>query len=326
MRITSLAPWGVSLALHALLFGGVLALVRTVVPSRPAPVEPALISFSDPAPGGVVLVESSDSIGQLMEQRPMAPAQPGFSLEPGAAARRGLSDTVAELIPSAIPTGTPLESTFDADDARIQRPVQVPDVKFAGVGASNATSVVFVVDGSGSMVSTMPIVRDELKRSLRKLDPAQRFQVIVFRNVAGSDFTAAPHPQDRSAINATPRLIRATRDNVEAVIEWVDALAPSGRSNPILALKQAVALKPDAVFLLSKAITGIGEWEPDTKALLAELDTLNPRDPRNAARPVTIKTIQFLDRDPSGVLEAIGREHGGASGFVFISREELGLR
>jgi hypothetical protein len=321
--VSSLMPWGISLLAHVGLNGGAVAVVRTVSPAAPPAPEAAIVRFFDPAPGGLALIEPE---GDADDGRPVvpptAPAQAAFALEPGASARAGLGDTVAALAPRETAVGPAVEIT---ETAALSRPVALPEVTFAGLGAGDAPSVVYVVDGSGSMVSSMPIVVNDLKSSLARLSPAQTFQVIVFRNTKGSDFTAAPHPADRGR-TAPPRMIRATRENVEAVCGWLEAITPGGRSNPVPALKAAVALRPRAVFLLSKVITGLGEWEPDKAALLAELDGLNRADPLTGNRPTTIKTIQFLDRDPQGVLEAIGRAHGGPDGHTFISRDSLRTR
>jgi hypothetical protein len=41
-----------------------------------------------------------------------------------------------------------------------------------------------------------------------------------------------------------------------------------------------------------------------------ELDLLNPADERSGRRSVVIKTIQFLDEDPTGTMQRIGQVHG----------------
>lgn len=327
MRIAPLVPWGISLALHALLISGGVLAVRTVTHRKGPPPEPAIVSFRNPAPAGVQLVEPPPAPTPEPIDKPVpvaASAQAIAQPEPGIATRKELAEPVEPLLKPSTPAGLQL-APVDAE--ALVRAAKMPEVSFAGLGSGNATTIIYVVDASGSMVSTLPIVLDDMARSLRQLVPAQKFQVVFFRNVQGADFIAAPAPPAKtSKPGDEPRLIRATRENVDAVISWSQSIVPAGRSNPIPALKTAISLKPDAVFVLSKGITGIGEWEPDKQELLAELDQLNPRDPRNGKRPVTIKTIQFLDRDPLGVLEAIGLLHGGEDGFNFVTREELKLQ
>ena len=325
MRIAPLVPWVVSLALHALLISGGVLAVRSVATRKGPPPEPAIVSFRNPAPGGVQLVEPAPTPEPIDKPVPIAAtAQVVVLPEPGVAARRELSEPIEPLLKSAPPTGVQLAPV---DTEALVKSGQTPEVSFAGLGSGNATTIVYVVAGSGSMVGSLPIVLNELERSLRQLAPTQKFQVVFFRNIRDADFVAAPAPPAKDATpGEPPKLIRATRENVDSVINWMRTVIPAGRGNPIPALRAVLALAPDAVFVLSKDVTGIGEWEPDKAQLLAELDALNPRDPRNGNRPVTIKTIQYLDRDPLGVLEAIGLLHGGEDGFNFVTREELNLQ
>jgi len=307
VRLGSLAPWGVSLGLHALVLGGAVLLFSSSRPTIGPPPEPAIISFYEPSPGGVKLVETVETLKPVVKAVP-TPAQ-------DVVADQALAWTVARMLPP-VPQVGPTPTAPDSPQAGLD--LTMPSVTFAGLGSGSAASVVYIVDGSGSMVSAMPLVAGELKRSLRQLAPAQRFTVIVFRNHKDSDYIVAP--------GGGGGLMRATAANVARASSWIDTVVPAGRSNPIPALRLASEMKAEAVFVLSKSITGIGEWEPDKAAFLAELDRLNPRDPRNGKRRMTIKTIQFLDRDPAGLLEAVGRLHGGEDGFNFISREELRLR
>jgi len=70
--------------------------------------------------------------------------------------------------------------------------------------------------------------------------------------------------------------------------------------------------RPQVVFLLSRSIARShgGQWEGGLPAILKQLDTLNPPDPATGRRPTTIKTLQFLEPDPTGTMQAIARIHG----------------
>jgi hypothetical protein len=184
---------------------------------------------------------------------------------------------------------------------------------FAGLRVVQAGSIVYVVDASGSMIGTLPVVLDELERSLGRLGPTQRCALLFFqrnRPVAPSDL----------------RLLPAGPETTRTLMEWARrTIRPAGRSNPLAALEQALALRPEVVFLLSTAITGSGEFDMSREEILAALDRLNPIDPATGRRPTRIQCVQFLDPDPTGTLEAIAARHGGADGFRFLSREALGL-
>jgi len=93
----------------------------------------------------------------------------------------------------------------------------------------------------------------------------------------------------------------------------------------LAALEAAMVLKPEIIFLLSADITGAGDYEISEKTLMEALDRMNPRDPATHNRPVRIQCVQFLDPDPSGTLERLAREHGGADGYRYLGRKELGL-
>jgi hypothetical protein len=193
---------------------------------------------------------------------------------------------------------------------------------FGAKGEREATRIVYVVDASGSMVSSLPSVVKELKRSLQQLGQGQWFQVLMFRE--GS----VERPSGLWGV-AEDALIRATDENRRAVYRWLDGVVASRRGDPGPAIERAMEFRPDLVFLLSKGILdgarGSEEVTRSRDDLLERLEQLNPRRGPEGRRRTTIKVIQFFDNDPGGVLHAIAERHGGAAGFTFISRKELGL-
>lgn len=187
-------------------------------------------------------------------------------------------------------------------------------VTFAGLGASNARSVVYCVDCSGPMVTSLPMVLGEVRRSVARLAPTQKFAVVLFRTLDGS-----PDIQ-----TFAPALMRATLSAQERLDNWLAAADPSGRSCPLAGLEAAIAFKPDAIFLLSRSIerSGGGVWELGLQSTLARLESLNPVTQRGR-RDVLIQTIQFVDDDPTGVMQAIALTHGGgAKSYRIIKRGE----
>lgn len=200
---------------------------------------------------------------------------------------------------------------------------------FAGMGTRRASSVVYVVDASGAMVTSLKFVLAELERSVRNLSAAQQFQVVLFRDRAAGGgatayevFTPPGVPADRA------RLIHATPANKAALSQWLKQVHPTGRSNPIDGLRRGLAFEPDAIFLLSRSIRRSGGqlssepaggvWGQPTSVTLAELDRLNPRSRITGERRVVIKAIQFLEEDPSGTMQAIGSEHGDGPGSYSV--------
>ncbi len=169
-----------------------------------------------------------------------------------------------------------------------------------GVGG-NARTIVYCVDASGSLVDTLPFVIDELKSSLRKLVPEQRFSVIFF--------------QADEAIYPFSGLRPATPETITQVSNWMDSdeLIPHGSSNPKKALTIALSYRPDLIYILSDNITGKGQYAIDQKELLELIS--QTRDRRGAAN-TRINTIQFLYPDPLETLKKIAEEHSGRYRFV----------
>jgi hypothetical protein len=185
---------------------------------------------------------------------------------------------------------------------------------FVGVQTSNARRIVYVIDASGSLIASLQVVVQELGRSLDGLTALQQFSIVFFQQ----DLALA-HPPG-------PKLIAATERAKIDAMEWIErTIIPHGSSNPLPALEVALRLEPDVIFLLSDNITGSGQYEIDQADLLSMLDTLNPQDPKTSRRRTQINCIQFLDPDPLDTLATIAREHGSASGYKFLDREELGL-
>ncbi len=186
--------------------------------------------------------------------------------------------------------------------------------EFVGLSSSNAKRIVYVIDASGSMIRWLPIVVQELMRSLQGLTSEQSFSVIFF--------------QHNQALVAPPgdRLLPASEAETRRVKAWIDEnIVAVGESNPIEAITRALSFKPDAVFILSQNITGGRNFEVDQRDLLAMLDQLNPLDPVTDQRPCIINCIQFLDPDPLDTLRKIADIHGGPKGYKFLDRQELGL-
>lgn len=226
----------------------------------------------------------------------------------------------AIAVPSPVAAGPgpalplPSAGAITGSEPAAPPPKRAAGASFAGLRAGNVRSVVFVVDASGSMMASLRTVIDELARSLSRLNAGQKFSIIFF--------------QRNGAIAAPPegRLRPATPEAIRAAIDWARSeIRPAGRSDPVAALEQALALGPDAIFLLGTAVTGSGDFEASTDEILARLERLNPVDAESGRRRVEIQCVQYLDPDPAGTLRAIAERHSGDYGFRFVSRESLGL-
>jgi hypothetical protein len=253
-------------------------------------------------------------------------ASPLSPVTPDAPASAGdLAPLIGSLLsaPAAEPVLPMPGPAVSTTDLALER--RLPDVRLLGARSSNAESIVYVVDATGSMLTTMPIVKRELLASIERLTPVQRFQVVFFR---GDAALAAPHP-DLDPDARAVQMLRATTANKRLVAQWIEQLTTSGRATPIHALRMALVLQPDVVFLLSSGdntARDTGGADHETRAILAELESLNPVDPRSQRRRIPIKVIHFLSPDESGLLQAIADTHGGTDGYKFVSRQDLGLQ
>jgi hypothetical protein len=99
---------------------------------------------------------------------------------------------------------------------------------------------VYVVDCSESMIDDdrLPRATIELRRSVFALKEPQRFEVI-FYNSESIPMPGGPRP--RTADTQAKNLL----------LSWLRLIEPVGGTDPRPALKQALMLRPDAVFLLS---------------------------------------------------------------------------
>lgn len=270
---------------------------------------------------------------------------PAAAPEPAAAP----ADTGALPVRAAPPPGPPpaltglsvssaappeLRSSAPDGPVPLLRPgsVQIGGATFAGLGTKRARSVVYAVDASGAMVTNFKWIKDELQRSVAALSPTQKFQVVLFRDQTLSG-ESTYEVFDPVASGDPAALLPATAPNKAALARWLNDVQPSGRSNPLDGLRGGLSLEPDVIFLLSRGIrrtggtqddAGASMWGLGAEATLEELDRLNP-PLGELGRMVVIKTIQFLEEDPTGIMQAIGERHGDGTGsYRVLTLRELG--
>ena len=168
--------------------------------------------------------------------------------------------------------------------------------EFFGLGGSarGARCIVYVVDRSGSMLTTFAEVQVELKRSVSALRRSQKFHVIFFN--AGEPLQMPPR-----------RPVSAIRARKEELYGFLQSVEPRGSTDPAPAMRAAFMAEPDVIYFLTD-----GEFDRD---LLPKLDRWN-RD-----RQVRIFTIAYFNRTGAALLEEIAREHGGE--FRFVTEHDL---
>lgn len=171
-----------------------------------------------------------------------------------------------------------------------------PGPNFFGIGqkARGARRIVYVVDRSGSMLTTFDAVRKELRRSIQGLRRSQKFHVIFFN--AGDPLENRPK-----------KLVPANGRQKQVFFDFVKTIQPEGSTDPIPAMRRALAVKPDLIYFLTD-----GDFDPLLIEVLADW---------NQKQKVRIFTIAYVSQAGSVLLEQIARENGGE--FKFVSEHEL---
>jgi hypothetical protein len=155
---------------------------------------------------------------------------------------------------------------------------------FFGVRARGQLFV-YVVDCSGSMSDEDRLARAtiELRRSVFALQPPQRFEVIFYN-------------EDSIPMPGGPRPRPADPQSKNQLLYWLRLIEPDGGTDPRAALKQALAMRPDAVFLLSD-----GAFPEGTVDMVTKLN----------ARKVPIHCVDLAGGLGSDHLKRIAEANGG---------------
>jgi len=275
--------WGVSLALHGVAVVAVAYLVvRAQFDDRSRGIEAVFnqpgeaVAFDHVGLEASVNTEASDA--------PVVP-QVGFGEQGGA------GDEASELADLMNSSGSGSgQSSGDGQEGGRE-----PGLGAAFFGSqAEGKSFVYVVDMSGSMFGPrFERAKTELCKSLGNLKNQQKFYVFFF-----SDKTLpmlAPRP---------PRgLLPASKSNKDKATRWIRTREPGGLTNPLPALRQALEMKPEVIFLLTD-----GEVE-DPAGLRAQITKLNKSR-------TTIHTIAFESEEGEQTLRAIAEDHRGTYRFV----------
>ncbi|MSR18317.1 MAG: VWA domain-containing protein [Phycisphaerales bacterium] len=201
---------------------------------------------------------------------------------------------VDEVPPPVTPPTTASTAPFGTDpNAKTREGVSgaAGGAEFMGV-RSKGQKFVYVFDISGSMATDNRIIHAqlELQRSIDRLGPDTEFFIILFESGA--------HPM------LNPTLVRANKGNKAKYIAWVKEQVPQGGTRPEAAMAQALAMKPDAIFLMTD-----GEFE-DIAAVDAAINS------GNSSREVMIHAVAFHSQDGEAQLQAIAAKNNGQYRYV----------
>ncbi|HET6407799.1 MAG TPA: VWA domain-containing protein, partial [Chthoniobacteraceae bacterium] len=179
---------------------------------------------------------------------------------------------------------------------------------FMGV-QSSGTSVIFVVDVSGSMISgeksmkTYEVLEREVIRFIRNLDERSGFGIVVF---------------SKDARSYKQQLVRATREEKDRGINWLKKLTPENYKNPKLdeeernfhhgtradrGLAEAFEMRPDIVFFIS-------DGEP-TGASPTQILRQVEQAQVNASKKTAVNAVAYLADSGQSFMRELAEKNGG---------------
>jgi hypothetical protein len=283
------AAWVISIGIHSVVFTTMLLLVF--------PFSPQVEKFEPDVHAALVgpIDAQVDIPAPPNPQRHASMLADTAAIKPDSREFADVTDVTRFRRPEVTVIGIGATGRDDRDRAGVGLSLGGGRADFFGLGGATrgVRSVVYVVDRSMSMIDTFNAVREELRRSVNALDRSQKFHVIFFND--------GPPVE-----NPPQRLVNAVSAYKKQLFEFLDAIEPKGATKPEAAMRRALALEPDVVYLLS-------DGEDFQWSLLKRLDQWN------AARRSRIHTIAYLDDRGREILETIAREHNGESRYVSLT-------
>ena len=161
-----------------------------------------------------------------------------------------------------------------------------PGAEFFGVRATGRRFI-FLIDASSSMLDGKDqAARRELIASVGRMDPGMELEVIFFTTTITRVFGQFASLKDR-----------------ENIIDKIANATPLTGGTPVMpALREAIRMNPDAVFLLTDGAFNEGDISAETRSLNSE--------------NIPINTIAFVDRSMESVLKRVASDSGGDYRYV----------
>lgn len=323
IRVTVLAlmPWGVSILAHVALIAFAFFLVwQTIVEDEHDLHTPSL------SPTREVTVLTSD-VTDLTEENAAGGA--AFSVEAAPVKPVDITTVGHVFNASSLQTGQAFEGLSGLNDGPGQGP-GTPGI----LGGTDADTIVYLIDASGSMVDVLPFVVNELKRVVNELQPRKQGDRLIPKRISVI-FFSGKGVYEVPGGGGVKGLREATPKFKDDIRQWVSLehfkfeVGGRGSTHVAEALTRTLSYRPQVVRLLSDNLTGGGQGA--TQHELMQDDLIALIHAQNKAIPCTrIDTIQFLYEDPlvrqglQGTLDRIAEETGGEARFV--GPEDLNLR
>lgn len=175
-------------------------------------------------------------------------------------------------------------------------------VRVFGIEATG-NKFVYLFDRSASMEGPrLAAAKKQLLESLQPLGETQQFDIVFFNHrLQAFNNSASSH-----------RVTFATERNKKLATDFVSAVKADGGTDRVLALKHALALRPDVIFFLSDA---------DRPMSAEELDKIAELNERAGAK---VCAIEFGHGDaPAGKssLDTLAKANGGQ--YIYIDTDKF---
>ena len=198
-----------------------------------------------------------------------------------------------------------LSKAFSAADAkRLAGQVNSKNGKkasFLGVEASGS-KFVFVVDRSGSMGGARWMqARQELINSIRGLSETQEFFIVLYNHKASTML---------GMLGDELQLVQANAENLDKVEQWLYRQTPGGNTSPRNAMRIAMDLEPDSIYLLSD-----GEFRDGTVEDLQKRNRHKKGERRGMVK-TAVHCISFKSLSGAPTLQLIAQQNNGS--YVFV--------
>lgn len=284
--LTAYWPWGISIMVHL----AVLAALSAVV----------FISFESRQARREIIPEAR--LGRITPHLPLfSPRLPDTDPMPEELLRKDLAKQIAPDLSQTPPRQGSLDvvafSHSQDDDPHAADLGHVaaaaPKTRFFNA-YGNAYSVVYVVDVSPSMLPFFKPLKRELKRCLGDLKPMQKFHVIFF---SSGDPIEGP----------AKGLTWASDRNKRRYYAFIDAVDTDIKTDPRWAVKRALELNPDLIYLLTD-----GVFDRKLAGKIVQW---------SKARKIKINTIAYVNEQGAALLRHIAENTGGV--YRLVSEGQL---
>lgn len=174
---------------------------------------------------------------------------------------------------------------------------------FFGVRAGGR-KFVYIVDSSHSMRGEkFATAQEEVLYAITQLSVQQSFYVFFFDQIT-QPMVLSPDKEP------PPEPVPATRDNVKRASKWIKGVETGTNTHPYEAVKLALAMRPDAIFLLTDGqFSDNGQTEQ--YLLINNVLERPTKEPQ-----VIVHTIGFWDLAGQEALQRIAQRNGGTYRYV----------